>query len=98
MVTNMELSEPAHGIMGTCCTALGWSKDILGRNRIPGHGIVWIYIKQLTGMSWDIPRCPSWDCIPLVRMSRDILEHNRMCWIWDCLDIQQLTGMSWDIP
>ena len=75
------------------------SRDILGHNRMP-----WTWdcldIQQLTGMSWDIPGCPSWECIyiPLVRMSQDILGHNRMPWTWDCLDIQQLTGMSWNIP
>ena len=31
-------------------------------------------------------------------MSQDILGHNRMPLIWECLDIHQLTGMSWDIP
>ena len=74
MVMNMELSEEGHGIMGTCCTALGWSKDILGRNRMPW---TWdcLYIQQLTGMSWDIPGCPSWNCIPLVRVSRDVPGH-----------------------
>ena len=36
--------------------------------------------------------------VPPVRMSRDILGHNRMRWTWDYLDIQQLTGISWDIP
>ena len=55
-------------------------------------------IHQLTGMSRDIPGCPSWDCIPLVGMFRDSMGHNRICWMWDCLDIHQLTGMSLDIP
>ena len=53
MVTNMELSEAGHGIMGTCCTALGWRKDILGRNTMR-----WTWdcldIQQLTGMSQDV--------------------------------------------
>ena len=57
----------------------GMSQDILGHNRMP-----WTWdcldIQQLTGMSSDIPGCPSWECIyiytvPLVRMSRDIPGH-----------------------
>ena len=60
----------------------GMSQDILGHNKMR-----WTWdcldIQQLTGMSWDIPGCPSWDCIPLVRMFRDILGHNRMRWTWD---------------
>ena len=43
----------------------GMSQDILVQNRMP-----WTWdcldIQQLTGMSWDIPRCP------LVRMSWDV--------------------------
>ena len=40
-------------------------------------------IMQLARMSWDIPGCPSWDCIFRVRISQDVSGHsgnNKMYW------------------
>ena len=52
------------------------SQDILGHNKMP-----WTWdcldIHQLTGMSGDIPGYPSWDYIPLVRMSQNDPGHPR---------------------
>ena len=52
------LAETAYLLLG--CP--GMSQVILGHNRMP-----WTWdcldIQQLTMMSWDIPGCPSWECI-----------------------------------